>query len=298
MRNFIVLLSFLITTTIFAQDLVKNQKYVFEFRDGTTLIGTYDYEEEGNIWVKNMSNEAVYLPKVMVAQIHDANEENIKDGEYWFPNLHDTRYFFSPSAFNLEKGEGYFGHSYWALWQMQYGVTDQLSLGFGTTFIGLPASLNAKYSFEIKENLNSAIGYFWVGDLFNFLGEDENSLINLPYTVFTKGTKENNLSIGFGYNIQNFSEDNIDPANRIALNIGGVTRTSRRFSFIFEAWFLDLANDDPIILGGPGFRYYRKINKVSAKNGAGAKTFDIQLFMTSLTNSTVIIPMFGASQRF
>ena len=242
-------------------------------------------------------NDEVYLPRVMVAQVHEANENNIVNGEYWFPNLHDTRYFFSPSAFGLDEGEGYYGHSYWFLWQMQYGISDDLSVGFGTTFIGLPTSLNVKYCQELKKNLNAAFGYFWVGDLFNVTGGDENSFVNLPYTVLTTGSKEKNLSLGFGYNLQEISNGDIDAIDRLALNVGGVTRTSRRFSLIFEAWLLNIGSDEPIALGGPGVRYYRKINRVSAKNGAGAKTFDIQLFMSSLLDGA-IIPMFGASQRF
>jgi len=297
MKFFSLILTFLICSSVFSQDLLKDKKYIFEFRDGTTIIGTYLYSKDGNIWIKDLLNDEVYLPKVMVAKVNEANENNIVNGEYWFPNLHDTRYFFSPSAYGLEEGEGYYGHSYWLLWQMQYGISDDLSVGFGTTLIGLPTSLNVKYCQEIKKNLNAALGYFWVGDLFNVTGGDENSFVNLPYTVLTTGSKEKNLSIGFGYNLQEISNGDIDAIDRLALNVGGVTRTSRRFSLVFEAWLLNIGSDEPIALGGPGVRYYRKINRVSAKNGAGAKTFDIQLFMSSLPDGA-IIPMFGASQRF
>ena len=145
--------------------------------------------------------------------------------------------------------------------------------------------------------MNAAFGYFWVGDLFNVTRGEKNSFVNLPYTVLTTGSKEKNLSIGFGYNLQEISNGDIDAIDRIALNVGGVTRSSRRFSLIFEAWLLNIGSDEPVALGGPGVRYYRKINRVSAKNGAGAKTFDIQLFMSSLLDGA-IIPMFGASQRF
>ena len=116
-------------------------------------------------------------------------------------------------------------------------------------------------------------------------------LINLPYTVLTTGSKEKNLSIGFGYNLQEISSGDMDAIDRLALNVGGITRTSRRFSLVFEAWLVNIGDDEPIALGGPGVRYYRKINRVSAKNGAGSKTFDIQLFMSSLINGS-IIPMF------
>ena len=297
MKFLSLILAFLICSSVFPQDLLKDKKYIFEFRDGTTIIGTYLYNKEGNIWIKDLLNDLVYLPKVMVAQVHEANENNIVNGEYWFPNLHETRYFFSPSAFGLEKGEGYFGHSYFFLWQMQYGISEDFSIGFGTSFAGFPTTLNVKYVHEIQKNLNTAFGYFWVGDLFNFIGDDQSSLINLPYTVLTTGNKENNLSIGFGYNLHKFSSGDMDAIDRLALNIGGITRTSRRFSLVIEAWLVNIGNDEPIAWGGPGVRYYRKINRVSAKNGAGAKTFDVQLLMSSLLGGA-IIPMFGASQRF
>ena len=50
-----------------------------------------------------------------------------------------------------------------------------LSVGFGTTLIGFPTSLNIKYVQEIIKNLNIAFGYFWVGDLFNVTRNEKNS---------------------------------------------------------------------------------------------------------------------------
>ena len=134
MNFFSLIFALLICSSVFAQELTIDKKYIFEFRDGTTIIGTYLYSKEGNIWIKDLSNDEVYLPKVMVANVHLANENNIVEGEYWFPNLHDTRYFFSPSAFGLENGEGYYSHSYFFLWQTQYGISDDISIGFGTSF--------------------------------------------------------------------------------------------------------------------------------------------------------------------
>ena len=115
MKNLILTTAILllIISSVFSQTNEVGKKYIYEFRDGTTIIGTYNREEHGNIYIKDSEGKETYLPKVMVAQIHEVTANNIKNGEYWFPNLHDTRYFFSPSAFGLEKGEGYFAHSYW-----------------------------------------------------------------------------------------------------------------------------------------------------------------------------------------
>jgi len=246
----------------------------------------------------------------MVAQIHEVTDENIKNGEYWFPNLHDTRYFFSPSAFGLEQGEGYYGHSYWMMWQAQYGVTDNMSIGAGTTPLGFPSTLNAKYSFNIKDDINAAVGWFWVGDLFGYTEGEMGSLLNMPYAVITKGSKENNITLGAAYNIatpfDDWRDTEVEPSKRLVLNAGGTFRMGRRFAFVFEVWLLDPMMqshniDDIQIMGGPGIRYFRKINRVTARNGAGAKTWDFQLMHfpgMGEDEGPSFIPMFGASQRF
>ncbi len=276
-----------------AQTDVVGKKYIYEFRDGTTIIGTFVKEENGNVYITDMKGKDTYIPNVMIAQTYEVSDENLKNGEYWFPNLHDTRYFFSPSAFGLEQGEGYFGHSYWVMWQAQYGITDELSIGAGTALWGYPATLNAKYSFNIDNDLNAALGWFWVGDL--FYDSDERSLLNMPYAVITKGSKENNFTLGAAYNFI----ESVDSKERLVLNAGGTFRMGRRFAFVFEAWLLDPMNKAEI-MGGPGIRYFRKINRVTARNGAGAKTWDFQLmhFPMGDDEGPSFIPMFGASQKF
>jgi len=291
-----------------AQTDVVGKKYIYEFRDGTTIIGTFVKDEAGNIYISELDGKETYIPRVMVAQIHEVTDDNLKNGEYWFPNLHDSRYFFSPSAFGLAQGEGYYGHSYWMMWQAQYGITDELSIGVGTTVIGFPSTLNAKYSFNIKEDINAALGWFWVGDLFGWTAGEMGNLLNMPYAVITKGSKENNITLGAAYNFATPFDDSrdteVEPSKRLVLNTGGTFRMGRRFAFVFEAWLLDpmmMTHNEPQIMGGPGIRYFRKINRVTAKNGAGAKTFDIQLMHfpgMGDGGGASFLPMFGASQKF
>lgn len=294
---------FLVTVIVFclsgvvAQDMNEvGRKYIYEFRDGTTIIGTFIKDEGGNIYINDLTGKEIYLPRVMVAQIHPVTKDNIRDGEYWFPNLHDTRYFFSPSAFGLEQGEGYYSHSYWILWQAQWGITDELSIGGGTAVMGVPTTVNAKYSFSLDNEglFHGAFGWFYVGDLFGVSGGAASNLINMPYGVLTRGTKENNFTIGLGYNM---TGDNLSSSERPVLNVGGTFRTGRRFAVVFEGWvFSPFDPSNSNLLGGPGIRYFRKINRVTARNGAGASTWDFQLLMSPEFDG--IIPMFGASRRF
>ena len=292
-RIIILLIAFCLNiSSIFSQNNEVGKKYIYEFRDGTTIIGTFVNEENGNIYINDMKGEDVYIPKVMIGQIHGVTSNNIRDGEYWFPNLHDSRYFFSPSAFGLEQGEGYYSHSYWLLWQTQFGITDNLSIGGGTTPFGIPASFNAKYSYKISKSLNAAIGYFYVGNLFGAWDSDFDSFVNMPYTVVTKGSKENNFTLGMGYNL----DPDVIGEERVVINFGGTFRTARRFSFVFEGWVFNPLDEDAFFLGGPGIRYFRKVNRVTAKNGAGGSTWDFQFLMNSDVGG--IIPMFGASRKF
>ena len=304
MKQLILTTAILLLTisSLFSQTNEVGKKYIYEFRDGTTIIGTFDREEHGNIYIKDLKGKETYLPRVMVAQIHEVTGDNLKDGEYWFPNLHATRYFFSPSAFGLEKGEGYFGHSYWMLWQAQYGITDELSIGGGTTFWGFPATLNAKYSFNVNKDFNCAMGWFWVGDLFGHTGGEMGSLLNMPYMVVTKGSKENNITLGAGYNLatpfDDWRDNEIEASKRLVINMGATFRASRRFAFVFEGWLLDAFGEDTELMGGPGIRYFRKINRVTARNGAGAKTWDFQLMHFPDMEEPFFLPMVGASQKF
>ena len=108
---------------------------------------------------------------------------------------------------------------------------------------------------------------------------------------------DNKTEYSVGYNDNGnyeWIEDPVKASQRITVNAGATFRASRRFSFIAEAWLFNPR--DPTLLGGPGIRYFRKINRVTAKNGAGAKTFDFQLLMSPEWDG--IIPMIGASQKF
>ena len=93
MKQIILITTILLLTisSVLSQTSKVGKKYIYEFRDGTTIIGTYDRSEEGNIYIKDLEGEIVYIPKVMVAQIHELTDDNFKNGEYWFPNLHDSR---------------------------------------------------------------------------------------------------------------------------------------------------------------------------------------------------------------
>tara|TARA_B110000238_G_scaffold200883_1_gene252947 strand:- start:1609 stop:2511 length:903 start_codon:yes stop_codon:yes gene_type:complete len=300
MKKFICTFFTFLLVSNFTFSQTVGEKYIWEFRDGTIIYGEFVKTTNVNIIITDDTGEEVYIPKVMIAQRHVANEENYKDGEYFFPNLHDTRYFFSPSAFGLEKGEGYYNSTYWMFWQFQYGISDKISIGGGATLFGFPSSVNLKYSDNISDNLNYSFGYFYVGDLFNIIDNDQTNLLSMPYALITRGSKEKNISVGLSYNFaQPFNDINYESgfsSERLVLNVGAISRLSTRYAFVFEGWFLN--PDNLFFMGGPGIRYFSKVKRITAKNGAGAKTVDFQIFIMSGSDGNVAFPTIGRSWRF
>ena len=67
---------FLSASTLFSQSKEVGKKYIYEFRDGTTIIGTFVKEESGNIYINDLKGEEVYIPKVMIGQIHEVTTDS------------------------------------------------------------------------------------------------------------------------------------------------------------------------------------------------------------------------------
>jgi len=127
----------------------------------------------------------------------------------------------------------------------------------------------------------------------------------MPYMVVTKGSKENNITLGIAYNFatpfEDWRDNEIESSKRLVLNMGATFRASRRFAVVFEGWVLNAFGEEPEVMGGPGIRYFRKINRVTARNGAGAKTWDFQLMHfpgMGEDGGPTFFPMVGASQKF
>ena len=320
----------LLSINIFSQD-VKNL-YLFEFEDESEYVGELISDSPDKVTVKRMDGSVVNIPayKIIKRTKIDEGQWDENAQELIFPNLHDTRYFFSPSAFALNKGEGYYMNAYWLYWSGQVGITDRFSVGFGSTFWGVPSTLSAKYTIPLTEDLTSAVGWFWIGNPF-ISSEDENvgrfgkkTWVNMPFAVITKGDKEKNITLGVGYNIK--SKDD----NPFVLNIGGTYRLSRKIAFVVEGWMLNHSYKEErweennssygayydnktslIMFGGPGIRWFRKKTKkrmfgigLLGRKGQGASVIDFQVLFFRVddgegtTEMLGPIPMIGTSTKF
>lgn len=161
----------------------------------------------------------------------DALEEEIESSggdETFQVSNHNTRYFFAPSAYNLREGELYYNTVYFLLHDIQYGLSDNFSIGIGTSVIGIPIYLTPKVSFPIGEK-----SAFALGDMFIMGTYGTDALGNLLYGNFSTGGVQGNTSLGLGYLLTNES-DITAKTSSIVFNLSGMVRASNFIYLLTE----------------------------------------------------------------
>lgn len=143
-------------------------------------------------------------------------------------NEHDSRYFFAPSAFNLKQGELYYNSVYFFLHDIQYGISDNFSMGMGTSLIGLPIYFTPKLSFRVGEK--SAIA---IGDMLMFGTYGTDAIGNLLYSSFSTGGPKGNSSFGLGYLATNKS-DIVGKTSSLVFNLSAVGKVSPYIHLLTE----------------------------------------------------------------
>ncbi|WP_296619818.1 hypothetical protein [Marivirga sp.] len=167
----------------------------------------------------------------------ESNPTNTEKEESVHPDSiiaeHDSRYFFAPSALPLKESELYYNSLYFLLHDFQYGITDRLTVGMGTTIIGLPVYFTAKYSIPIQENSHLAFGDMLMVGTYgtNFFG-------NLAFATYTYGNSHNNFSIGGGHLLFN-TRNNTEQSSSVVGNIAGIIRAGKHFYFLTENYLFN-----------------------------------------------------------
>ena len=192
---------------------------------------------------------------------------------------HDSRYFFSPTAYNLKKGEFYYNTLYFFLHDIQVGLDDHLSIGLGSTIIGIPMYFNAKASFPLGEKTHLAIGDMPIIGTYDvdFFG-------NLAYATLTRGSKHTNISFSIGA-LSTTDNDITSKTFSAVYNLGAMAKATEYVYFVTEnyltgynsveyAYFYsaDFVNTfeerftvrDNFLFGISGVRIIRKSNELAS----------------------------------
>lgn len=192
-----------------------------------TQIQTASSQEKSFLLTYNIS-EILADPEILTEAMEDEEGLPTDQEETFQISNHKTRYFFAPSAYNLRKGELYYNTVYFLLHDIQYGISDNFSIGMGTSVAGIPIYLTPKVSFPIGEK-----SAFAVGDMFIMGTYGTDALGNLLYGSFSTGGIQGNTSIGLGYLLTNESDITAQTSS-IVFNLSGMVRVSTYISLLTE----------------------------------------------------------------
>ncbi len=223
-----------VTNSVTAQDR-SGETVRVETTDGNIFIGVVQQESENQLVLQVEGVGEVTIQKVNIRNVKILDSDRIRDGEYWFENPQGTRYFFAPNAIGLKKGSGYYQNAWILFNNVNYGVSDNVSIGAGTIPIFLfgassvPIWILPKLSIPIAaDNLQLGAGALIGG----VIGEESGGF-GLAYGNATYGDRDKNLTVGLGYAYAGNTWSNTP-----LVNISGLYRSSINIQWIAEIYFL------------------------------------------------------------
>ena len=257
MKNILVLFSIIVLvgnavrvkgqTHIILNEIDSAKTYKVTLKDGSIFIGSVLNKDSSTIVMKTNYISKLEIQKNKIGQIEVIDKSSIHNNSYWFPNPHPTRYLFSPSAFSLKAGEGYYQNTYLFLNSFNVGVTDNITIGGGFEFLTTFASgdginpvfyLTPKVAFKVAEKFHAGVGVLYVnaGNLDNSNG-NRNGL-GITYAIGTYGSTDHNITggLGWGFIKGEFS-------NRPIITISGMTRIAKKTAFVTENWFIPYSDN-------------------------------------------------------
>jgi len=280
-----LLLSFSILSTAVAQD--KEQKstpdsglVVLSTNSGEEFVGTIVAEDAREVSIRLQNGKMLIIPAYTVKSIRKLSGSTLIKGKPVFANPHPSRYFYTPSAIPMDKGEIYIQTLYAVAYQVQFGVTENFSVGATTTIVGTPLALTAKYSIKLDEKNTLAFG-----GLAGLVGWGTQTNLGIGFGAFTHGTKESNVTFAGGFAWIN--EKNNGGGNSAVMSLSGNQRLSKNLSLMGELWYLPEVG---VFFGGPCFRLYN--NKKSSFD------FGIWSIGAKGTGGVPFIPVVGYTYKF
>jgi hypothetical protein len=279
---------------------VDTSLYVIKTNDGNSIIGRVLDENPRETTIKLQDNRVVILPSYIIVSRTKVSKENMIKGRVFLPNPHPSRYFYTPTALPMKKDEIYIQSIYFLSAQLQYGVTDNFSLGIATTIAGIPMFISSKYSYKIKDNHHVAIG----AQVGNLTYAEPNTYLGIGFGCYTYGNAESNITIAAGYSM--YSEKGYYPSGYYpdqngmyttkytdrrystfspAISVSGSRRLSNSLALMGEFWVLPDVNT---VVGGPFLRMF--FNKTA--------TYDIGLVYLYADEFPIILPAFSYTYKF
>jgi len=275
-KSFILLLLLINFCAILsAQDTLKVtplqvKTYVVTKNDGTEYYGQIISQDEREVLLETKEIGRLYIPKHEIKSIKELTANDIKAGTVIGNNMFSTRYFLTTNGLRMNKGDSYALFTWWGP-EIQYGVSDGLTLGAMSTWLAVPIVLTAKTTFSANENLHFGLGLL-AGTL---SWADWGSYGALPYGVVTFGNSRNNFNITAGYAMVSGSGNTDMYGNNTGrqsssaplFSVGCLFRITNKVSFVGDSFIYAKSGSFAIIV--PGIRVSNRPNRAFQFGFAG-----------------------------
>jgi len=256
-----LLLAFGLAAPAQAQDVQipadTTQLSIVETKDGNEFVGYIVRLDAGHIVVRTDNFGELRIQRQNVQSIRPAGKNQLVEGQYWPESPQSTQYFFGSNGYGLRQGEGVYQNTWVFFNQVNYGVSDNFSIGVGIVplflFAGTssPIWLTPKLSIPIKQDqVNLGIG----GLFATVLGENSGSFGQV-YGQMTLGSRDRNINFGLGYGYAGS-----DWANTPLVSVSGIYRTGKKFALMTENYIFDTGDRNAVLLSFGGRFIGKKIS--------------------------------------
>lgn len=268
---------------VYAQERDTNAVMVITTYGGVEYTGRVIQKNAREVYVALVSGGRLYIPAYQIKTMTSLYDASPNKEHAFMDNPHASRYFYTPSALPIRRGDGYVQSIYGAVWQFQYGMTDRFSIGIGTPLIGAPIWITPKYSMKLGEKTWAAVGA-QAGSL-GWIQSEWGALLGIGYAVVTHGDQSGNISFGVGYygaripetrwvytdtvNWTGYKEKVYNYNSGLAFSLCGMKQLRDNMFVIGEFWLAPQVgawgNNPPqekigLFFGGPGLRVTRDGN--------------------------------------
>jgi len=170
--------------------------------DGNRYIGEMLNSNEKSVELETKLVGSVTIPRSRIKKMRPlSGEADVRGNRLWLENRHTVRHFWSPSAYGLRRGEGYYQNAWVLFNQANFGITDHFSMAFGTVPAFLfgastPVWASVKLSSPVSEGQLNIAGNLLAGTV---LGEGIG--FGIAYGSATWGSRSRNATLGLGFGL-------------------------------------------------------------------------------------------------
>lgn len=230
--------------------------YIIKTVNGRVLTGTIIEDNENGIFLQSsdINMGKIRIPKYDIESMKEVEAGSFVNGMYKPESLFSTRHAFTTNGLPMKKGDAYFHTFYFLFYDVEYAVSNEVSIGAMTSFYGAPFLLSLKYSKEIQKDLHLGLGLL-AGPLLLF--KPSTGFITVPYGSLTFGGRRNNFTLTGGY--PNMSIENSGSGGKFVVSIGGMAGISKSSFFVFDSFIFNAGNMNFFFLM-PGIRVENQRN--------------------------------------